>query len=108
MVDFGQLRTKLGELQSRVVPLEAREGGVADLVAQVAEIRDRLISKVKYLEEDKNGDLAQRVKTFSEAKQDLEQRVAAVNEHFTQLASIRNDIAGLFSKLSSAANASSN
>lgn len=108
VVDFSQLRTKLGDLQSRLGPLEAREGGVADLVAQVAEIRDRLNAKVKHLEEDKDGDLAQRVKIFTEAKQDLEQRVAAVNEHFARLASIRNDIAGLFSKLSSAANASSN
>lgn len=108
VVDFSQLRTKLGDLQSRLGPLEAREGGVADLVAQVAEIRDRLDAKVKHLEEDKDGDLAQRVKIFTEAKQDLEQRVATVNEHFARLASIRNDIAGLFSKLSSAANASSN
>lgn len=108
VVDFSQLRTKLGDLQSRLGPLEAREGGVADLVAQVAEIRDRLNAKVKHLEEDKDGDLAQRVKIFTEAKQDLEQRVATVNEHFARLASIRNDIAGLFSKLSSAANASSN
>ncbi len=108
VVDFTQLRTRLGELQSRLGPLEAREGGVADLIAQVAEIRDRLNTKVRHLEEDKDGDLAQRVKIFTEAKQDLEQRVAAVNKHFAQLASIRDDIAGLFSKLSSAANASSN
>jgi chromosome segregation ATPase len=108
VVDFSQLRTRLGDLQSRLGPLEAREGGVADLITQVAEIRDRLNAKVKHLEEDKDGDLAQRVKIFTEAKQDLEQRVATVNEHFARLASIRNDIAGLFSKLSSAANASSN
>jgi hypothetical protein len=48
------------------------------------------------------------VKTFAEAKQELEQRVAAVNEHFAKLATIRSDIAGLFNKLSSAADAASN
>ncbi len=108
VVEFSQLRGKLGELQSRLAPLEAPDSGVADLVAQVADIRDRLNAKVRHLEEDKDGDLGQRVKIFTEAKQDLEQRVATVNEHFAKLASIRNDIAGLFNKLSSAANASSN
>ncbi len=108
VADFGQLRSKLAEIQTRLAPLDAREGGVADLIAQVAEIRDRLDARVKHLEEDKDGDLGARVKIFTEAKQDLEQRVATVNEHFAKLASIRSDIAGLFSKLSSAANASSN
>jgi predicted nucleic acid-binding Zn-ribbon protein len=108
VVDFTQLKTRLGDIQARLAPLEAREGGVGDLIAQVADIRDRLVGKIKHLEEDKDGDLATRVKAFTEAKQDLEQRVAAVNEHFAKLAIIRNDIAGLFNKLSSAANAASN
>jgi len=105
---FGQLKAKLGELQTRLVPLESKNGGVADLIAQVGDIRDRLIAQVKYLEEDEGGNLGERVKTFTEAKQELEKRVATVNEHFSKLATIRNDIAGLFNKLSSAADAASN
>jgi len=108
MLVFGQLRTRLGDLQSRLVPLESKDGGVADLIVQVGDIRDRLVARIKHLEQDEDGALAERVKTLAEAKQDLEKRVANVNEHFSKLATIRNDIAGLFNKLSSAADASSN
>jgi len=105
-VVFGQLKAKLGDLQTRLVPLESENGGVADLIAQVGDVRDRVVAQIKFLEED--GDLGERVKSFTEAKQDLEKRVATVNEHFSKLATIRNDIAGLFNKLSSAADAASN
>jgi len=108
MATFGQLKTKLGDLQSRLVPLEAKDGGVADLIAQVQDIRDRLIAKIEHIEEDEDGKLVERVKTFTDAKQELEKRVSTVNEQFSKLAMIRNDIAGLFNKLSSAADASSN
>jgi len=108
IVTFGQLQVRLGELQSRLVPLESQNGGVTDLISQVAEIRDRLTAKIASVEADKNGDLATRVRAFIETKQELERRVASVTEHFSQLATIRNDIAGLFDKLSNAADTSSN
>ena len=68
----------------------------------------RLIAKIEHIEEDEDGKLVERVKTFTDAKQELEKRVSTVNEQFSKLAMIRNDIAGLFNKLSSAADASSN
>jgi vacuolar-type H+-ATPase subunit I/STV1 len=105
MIAVGQLKTKLGDLQSRLVPLESKDGGVADLLAQVQDIRDRLAAKVNGLEADENGDLATRVRDFFATKQDLEKRVAAVTEHFSKLATLRHDISGLFDKLSSAADA---
>lgn len=105
---FGQLKTKLGDLQTRVVPLEATDGGIADLIAQVQVIRDRLATQIKQLEDGEGGNLAERVKTLSESRQELEQRVATATEHFSQLATIRKDIAGLFNRLSNAANASAN
>ncbi len=108
MATFGQLQVKLGDLQSRLVPLESRDAGVANLIAQVAEIRDRLVAKIESIEADENGDLATRVNAFIETKQELERRVSTVTEHFSQLATIRNDIAGLFDKLSNAADTSSN
>ena len=92
MATFGQLKTKLGDLQSRLVPLESKDGGVADLIAQVQDIRDRLIAKIKHIEDDEDGDLAERVKTFTEAKQELEKRVATVTEQFSKLATIRNEL----------------
>jgi DNA repair exonuclease SbcCD ATPase subunit len=108
MAHFGELRAQLDGLQSRLVPLEAKDGGVADIVAQVKDIRDRLVAKIARIEADDEGDLAARVKTFVEAKQELEKRVSTVTEHFSKLATIRNDIAGLFDKLSNAADTSSN
>lgn len=108
MARFGSLREDLVGLQSRLAPLDAPEGGVQDLIAQVKDICDRLVAKIKRIEADEDGDLAARVKTFAEAKQELEKRVSSVTEHFSKLATIRNDIAGLFDKLSNAADASSN
>jgi chromosome segregation ATPase len=105
---FGQLKTRLGDLQSRLIPLESKDGGVADIVAQVGDIRDRLVARIKHLEEDEQGNLGERVKALAETKQQLEKRVATVTEHFSKLATIRNDITGLFNKLSNAADASSN
>ena len=108
MARFGNLRTDLVGLQSRLAPLDAPDGGIEDLIAQVKDICDRLVAKIKRIEADEDGDLAARVKTFAEAKQELEKRVSSVTEHFSKLATIRNDIAGLFDKLSNAADASSN
>jgi len=104
----GELRAKLGELQSRMVPMEASDGGVVDLVAQVKDIRDRLIAKIDNIEADEDGDLATRVKNFVKTKQELEKRVSGVTDNFSKLATIRKDIAGLFDKLSNAADTSSN
>jgi chromosome segregation ATPase len=108
MAALGQLRTKLGDLQARLVPLESKDGGVADLIAQVQDLRDRLVAKIGHLEADENGGIAARVDSFIETKQELEKRVTTVTEHFSKLATLRSDIAGLFDKLSSAADTSSN
>lgn len=108
MAVFGQLKTRLGELQARLAPLESGDNGVVSLVGQVQDIRDRLAAKIGGLEAGDGGDLAARVKTFTEAKRELEDRLSVVTAHFSQLAAVRKDLAGLFDKLSSAANAASN
>jgi chromosome segregation ATPase len=105
---FVQMKTKLAELQSRLVPLESQDGGVVSLIGQVQDTRDKLAAKIGRLEAGDSGDLAARVKTFTEAKRELEERVSIVTEHFSALATVRKDLAGLFDKLSSAANTSSN
>jgi predicted nucleic acid-binding Zn-ribbon protein len=108
MVVFGQLKARLGELQSRLVPLENNESGVVSLIEQLRDVRDRLVSKIRHIEHDDEGDLAERVRKFSETKRELEERVSGLADQFAKLASIRKDIAGLFEKLSSAVSASSN
>ena len=85
-----------------------RTEGSPDLVAQVKDIRDRLIAKIDNIEADEDGDLATRVKDFIKTKQELEKRVSGVTDNFSKLATIRKDIAGLFDKLSNAADTSSN
>jgi chromosome segregation ATPase len=107
-VAFAQLKGKLGELQARLHPLQAEQSGVADIVGEVREIRDRLFAKIRQIEEDEDGGLADRVKKFSDAKRELEDRVSTLTEQFSKLATIRKDIAGLFDKLSGAVNASTN
>ena len=103
---FGQLKAKLGELQSRLIPLEADDSGVLSLIAQVQDIRNKLALRIARLEAGEGGDLAERVKTFTDAKRELEERVSVVTDHFSKLATVRKDLAGLFEKLSSAANTS--
>jgi chromosome segregation ATPase len=105
---FGQLKTKLGELESRLLPLEADQGGVVTLIEELRQIRDRLFAKIRQIDEDEDGGLAERVKKFSETKRELEERVSSLTEQFSKLATIRRDIAGLFDKLSGAVNASAN
>jgi chromosome segregation ATPase len=105
---FAQIKTKLAELQSRLAPLESDESGVARLVGDLRDTRDRLFAKIRRIEEDEDGGLAERVKKFSETKRDLEERVSGLTEQFSKLAAIRKDIAGLFDKLSGAVNASTN
>ena len=106
LVVFGQLKTKLGDLQSRLVPLEAGDSGVLGVIGQVQDIRDKLASRIARLEAGDGGGLAERVKTFTDAKRELEERVSVVTDHFSKLATVRKDLAGLFEKLSSAANTS--
>jgi hypothetical protein len=108
MATFSQVKAKLGELQTRLIPLEADDTGVLGLIDQVQDIHDKLLDKVERIEAGDDGDLAGRLKSFTEARHELEQRVSSVTEQFSRLATIRKDIAGLFEKLSSAVNGSSN
>ena len=105
---FGQLKIRLGEVQSRLIPLESDQGGVLSVIAELAEIRDRLAAKMRRMEESDDGSLAERVKKFTEVKRELEERVATLSEQCVKLTTIRSDIAGLFEKLSSAVSAAAN
>jgi DNA repair exonuclease SbcCD ATPase subunit len=107
-VAFAQMKIKLGDLQSRLLPLEAADGGVANLIEELKDIRHRLLARISQIEEDDDGSLATRVQRFTETKRELERRVSSLTEQFSKLAAIRKHIAGLFEKLSSAVSASSN
>ena len=108
MVVFNQLRTRLAELQTKFVPLESEQSGVVSILGELKQLRDDLFWKIKSIEESDEGDLAERVKRFSDAKRELEERVTMLSEQCFRLATIRKDIAGLFDKLSSAVSSSAN
>jgi chromosome segregation ATPase len=106
VVVFGELKKRLDDIQSRLLPLESAEGGVVKLVGELRELRDDLVVRIRHVEGGEEGDLAARVKVFSEAKTELEDRIASLSDQFTKLATIRKDIAGLFDKLSTAVSTS--
>ena len=106
LLTFGQLRTKLGDLQTRLAPLDAEDSGIIGLIEEVREVRDMLTAKIRRLEESEDGSLADRVKKFGETRPELEERVSTLTDQFIKLATIREDIAGLFDKLSAAVSAS--
>ena len=108
VVAFTQLRTQLGELQTRLGPLDSEDSGVVKLIGELQELRDHLIVKIRRIEGGQEGDLAARVKMFAETKHELEERVAGLADQFTKLSTIRKDIAGLFDKLASAVNGAAN
>jgi chromosome segregation ATPase len=103
---FGELKKRLDDVQSRLLPLESAESGVVKLVDELRQLRDDLVARIRHVEGGEEGDLAARVKVFSEAKTELEDRVASLADQFTKLATIRKDIAGLFDKLSTAVSTS--
>ena len=99
---FSQLKAKLDEVQSRLVPLETEQGGVITVIEEIKDLRDRLTTRMRRMEESDDGDLAERVRKFTDVRHELDERVTALSEQFVKLAAIRKDIAGLFDKLSSA------
>ena len=106
VVVFSELKKRLDDIQSRLLPLESVESGVVKLIDELRELRDDLVARIRHVEGGEEGDLAARVKIFSEAKTELEDRVASLADQFTKLATIRKDIAGLFDKLSTAVSTS--
>jgi chromosome segregation ATPase len=105
---FGQLKAKLGEVQSRLVPLESEQGGVLSVIEELQVIRDKLAAKMRRMEESEEGNLAERVRKFTDIKRELEERVATLSDQFVKLAAVRKDITGLFEKLRSAVSAAAN
>ncbi|HTV35136.1 MAG TPA: hypothetical protein VMF12_01795 [Xanthobacteraceae bacterium] len=103
---FAQLKTRLGDLQTRLAPLDSEETGVVRLIKDLGDMREKLIDKIRGIEGGEEGDLAARIKDFAKTKHELENRVAGLADQFTKLSTMRKDIAGLFDKLSGAVNAS--
>lgn len=103
---FRQLRTRLGEVQARLVPLESDEGGVISAIEELKDVRDRLATKISRMEQSEEGSLSERVHKFTESRRQLEERVLHLNEEFLKLTLIRKDISNLFERLSNAVSTS--
>ena len=98
---FSQLRARLGDLEAKLVPLEAADGGVVSVITAVQALREKLAAKIADLEHGDDGDLAARVEALGATGKELEDRVAHLTENFSKLVGIRRDIAGLLDKLTS-------
>jgi chromosome segregation ATPase len=107
-IAFTELKGRLGDLQTRLMPLESPDSGVVKLIEDLQGIREKLADKIRRIEGGEEGNLAARVKLFGDTKRELEERVSNLTDQFTKLSTIRKDIAGLFDKLSSAVNGSAN
>jgi DNA repair exonuclease SbcCD ATPase subunit len=106
LVTFRQLRTRLGEVQARLIPLESDESGVISAIEELKDVRDRLTTKISRMEDSEEGSLSERVHKFTESRKELEERVLHLNEEFLKLTLIRKDISNLFERLSNAVTAS--
>ena len=109
MATVGQLQVRLGDLQSRLVPLEASDGGVADLIAQGRgdprpsgrqdrKHRSRRERRPRHAGEQRS----------SRPRRNSKAALRPSPSIFPSWRRIRSDIAGLFDKLSNAADTSSN
>jgi hypothetical protein len=81
---------------------------VLSVIEELQVIRDKLAAKMRRMEESEEGNLAERVRKFTDIKRELEERVATLSDQFVKLAAVRKDITGLFEKLRSAVSAAAN
>lgn len=105
MVTLEDIKNGFAELQARVERLSAPQTGVKELAQEVRLTSDKLAANVERLEKDNDVTLKERVQKFSEKKQDLEKRLAALGDEFASLEAIRRDVSDLFARLSGALNA---
>jgi chromosome segregation ATPase len=100
LVTLDELRNGFADLHARLARLEAPQGGVKELATEVRNLNDRLTACVAALETDNDVLLKERVQRLSASKQDLDRRLASLNEDFVSLGSLHKGISSLFARLS--------
>jgi len=102
LTTFNRYRKDLIHSQNELSPLRAPGEGVHALIEELNARHVELISALDEVETSGNQSLGSRVTGLADSKRAAEQRIAQVNQHFSQLEVIRDQIAGAFAELDSA------
>jgi len=89
-------------LEARVAPLADEETGVESILVRLSSTRNLLATKIASLEGDGETSLLARVQQFTELKNHLAERVAALVEEFRKLDTVHGEISALYSNLNQA------
>jgi hypothetical protein len=97
---LNQLKADYTGLQDNLGPFRSSETGIKAVTKQVLDLREKLAASLSVLEQDGDKKLTDRVERIAGDKDQHAQRVEALTELFSRLAAIRNEVGGLFTKLS--------
>jgi chromosome segregation ATPase len=104
LTTLNRYRKDLVHSQNELAPLIAPGEGVHGLIDELNRRRDELVAALDAVEISGNQRLGSRVEAIADSKRAAEARIAQVQHHFAQLASIRDEIAHAFAELNSALN----
>ena len=93
------LRGEFGDVEMRLTPLQANRGLLENLATELDALRDRFSVAVDQLERNGDHSLAERVRDFTAAKEELQDRVSRLTEQFGRLQATRNEIGTLLTSL---------
>jgi hypothetical protein len=99
---LNQLKADYTGLQDNLGPFRSSETGIKAMTKQVLDLREKLAASLSALEQDGDKKLTDRVERIAGDKDQHAQRVETLTELFSRLAAIRNEVGGLFTKLSAA------
>jgi predicted nucleic acid-binding Zn-ribbon protein len=94
-----QIKERAERLQIEIDPLKHGETGIKALFGEVTALRNKLDTALIALEREENETISDRVERLSKSKQEIDRRLAALNDCLGSLESLRGDISGHFEKL---------
>jgi chromosome segregation ATPase len=101
LTTLNRYRKDLIHSQNELSPLRAPGDGVHAVIEELDKRQAELTAALEEMETSGNQTLGARVASFADNKRNAEQRVAEVQRLFTQLESIRDEIAVAFADLNS-------
>jgi chromosome segregation ATPase len=92
---LNRFKEELTKSQAELVPLQAQEGGIKALLAQLQVHRDQLAKAIEELESSDGERLSARVEALDSGKKDAEQRIVRLEGSYAILDTIRRDFIDL-------------
>lgn len=96
------LKQDCTELETRLAPFAAAEGGVQSRIKDLTRAREQLATLLASLEQTQDGPLSEQVQKFAEDHKTLEGRISELELQFSQLLTLREGVAGLFEHINRA------